>query len=347
MTSWRESPIWLDSSAASADQPPTGPHGTLWAVLLIFDDLFAFDRGICHLRVYRDGESVLALAIELDDNPGASIANGAEQLGKRAAAVFGGDQRLFIRFPGSETTWTEASFAAPGARAEFHREVPHAEIETAVGAVVSVASEGASTALDVGGAGHPLLPLVPPEEPERYLLEEMQAVSVADLPWPHNPSRCAHFDRFNEVQQLYDGKFDRHVPAGAHFFLTLAEDDLAACRYHQHDWQAIAAASVTLLDRLPYNADRDTIIAAASNLLPSGPDRDELIYLFSDPIAWAAGESSITNGQHRTCALKASGASKCAVMVYGERPYTPTAGDPRQAARAALAAHWVDQLRRR
>ncbi len=152
--------------------------------------------------------------------------------------------------------------------------------------------------------------------------------------------------RFNEVQQLYDGGLDKHVPAGAHFFLSLVGSDLAACRYHRHDWSAIAAASVGLLDQLPHDADRNTIIATASSLLPSGPDQNELIYLFTDPIVWASGETSIVNGQHRTCALKASGASECAVVLYGERRYTPTAADPRQAAQATLAAFWVDQLRR-
>ncbi len=159
---------------------------------LIFDDLFAFDRGICHLRTYRDGDTVVALVVELDDNPGASIVNGLEELSTRVATAFGGTQRVFLLFPGNETTWTEVIFAEPGARADFHREVPHAEIELLVGASVIVSSEGSSSAVEVGGARHPLLALIPPEEPERHLLTEMQAVSVADLPWPHNPSKCAH-----------------------------------------------------------------------------------------------------------------------------------------------------------
>lgn len=311
---------------------------------LIFDDLFAFDRGLCHMRVYRDDETVVALAVELDDNPGPSIVNGAERLIERVAAVFGGPQRTFLQFPGTRPTWTEVSFRERGGQAEFDREIPHVEIETLVGATVVIESDAMSRAEEIGGEKHPLLALIPPEEPERHLLAEIQAVSVADLPWPHNPSRCAHIDRFNDVSALYDSGLDGHVPAGAHFFLTLADSEVAICPYHQHDWPAIAAASVTLLDQVPADADMNAIIAAASTLLPSGLDQSELVYLFSDPIVWAPGETSIINGQHRTCALKASGASQCAVVLCGERPYQPRSTDARQAARAILAAHWVDQL---
>lgn len=313
---------------------------------LVFDDLFAFDRGICHMRVYRDCGSVVALAVELDDNPGSSIVNGVEQLIERAATAFGGVQRVFLHFPGTGTAWTEVSTPEPGARVEFQREIPHSEIEALVGDTVLMVSDDANTAQEIGGSRHPLLDLIPPEEPERHLLAEMHAVSVADLPWPHNPSKCAHIDRFNIVRALYDFGFDGHVPAGAHFFLTLADDDFATCNYHRHDWLAIAAASVTLLDQLPPDAARTEIIAAASTLLPEGPYQNELIYLFADPIAWAPGERSIINGQHRTCTLKASGAPECAVVLCGERHYQLDSDDPRRSAQGVLAAYWVDQLRR-
>jgi hypothetical protein len=315
-------------------------------VQLISDDLFAFGRGLCHMRAYRDGEAVVALAVELDDNPGASIANDAEQLSERSATVFGGKQRVFLHFPGTGTTWTEVIFPEPGARADFHREMPHAEIEALVGAIVVVAADAMSSAHEIGGTRHPLLALIPPKQPERHLLAEMEAVQVADLPWPHNPSRCAHIERFNEVRQLYDAGPDGHIPAGAHFFVSLIDSDFAACRYHQRDWRAIAAASVTLLDQLPHDADTSEILTAASTLLPSGADLNDLTYLFTDPIAWAPGETSIINGQHRTCALKASGAAECVVVLCGERRYLPTSVDPLQAGQATLAAYWVDQLRR-
>jgi|NGEPerStandDraft_6_1074524.scaffolds.fasta_scaffold44113_2 hypothetical protein len=162
------------------------------------------------------------------------------------------------------------------------------------------------------------------------MLDEMQVVAVADLPWPHNPSKCAHIDRFNAVRGFYDKSFDGHIPAGAHFFLSLDADCLAVCAYHQHDWLAIAAASVDLLTGLPPGSDRDDVLSAAADLLPAGPDRLELGFLFSDPITWSPSTTSITNGQHRTCALKASGATLCAALTYGERDYVAAPGDTRR-----------------
>jgi hypothetical protein len=45
----------------------------------------------------------------------------------------------------------------------------------------------------------------------------------------------------------------------------------------------------------------------------SEQDRRALGSLFSKPINWAPGESVLTNGQHRSCALRHSGAAQCPV----------------------------------
>lgn len=311
-----------------------------------FDDLFAFETAICHLRVYRNDGAPIALALELEDNPGLSVANGAEALARRIAEAFGDGGRLFIMFPATDATWTEVLKEPGSQRATFDLDVSHAELEQLVGETVTVPVPETCTAPALGGSRHPLLALIPAEEEQPGMLDEMQVVAVADLPWPHNPAKCAHLDRFNAIREFYDKGFDGHVPAGAHFFLSLDADHFAACPYHRHDWVAIAEASVDLLKGLSPGSDRDDVLSGAADLLPAGPDRQELAFLFSDPITWSPSTTSITNGQHRTCALKAAGARWCAVLAYGELDYMAAPADSRRRAQSAVAAYWTDKLGR-
>lgn len=316
---------------------------------IIFDDLFAFEEGICYLRVYLDdtGE-IVALALQLDDNPGRSIVNAAEALIARIEAVFGGPASVFTHFPpdpGDDPVWAEVTIE-PGERARFDRiRIPHAEIERRIGAAVPLFEAGSASASKVGGEAHPLLPLIPlEEEEERTIVGEMQVIAVADLPWPHMPSECVRADRFEAIRQLYDPGFDGHIPAGAHFFLSLSEDDFATCRYHQHDWRVIADASVELLESLGPASDFREVAERAGKLVGVEADCAELIFLFSDPIKWTPGATSITNGQHRTCALKAAGADHCVALTHGELITEPVPTDPRRRAQSALAKYWVGQL---
>ncbi|MGD0456060.1 MAG: hypothetical protein ABSB69_20945 [Solirubrobacteraceae bacterium] len=311
----------------------------------IFNDLFAFDSGLCHLRVYQSEPSPLALATELADNPGRSLTNAAEAFASRVSDVFGAGHRLFIFFPEPAGTWTEILTGRQGRAAQFRPGVAHEEIERLAGETVTLPAVEASSAIGLGGPDHPLLALIPPPEPDPpSTLEEMQIVSVADLPWPHNPSRCAHHARYETIRPLYDGGADGHIPAGAHFFLTLRRDDLAACRYHQNDWLAIAAASVEILAGLAPGAEPGDVIRRAEELLAEGPDQRELCWLFSHPITWAPGSGTITNGQHRTCAMKAAQAPHCAAVIYGETVYQPQSGEPRRRAQSTLAGYWAARL---
>jgi hypothetical protein len=316
---------------------------------VLFEDFFPFETGICHLRVYCGSqEELVVLAVEPDDNPGRSIVNAAEALIERIETVFGDEFCLFLHFPsspGKAPVWTEVSIDTEEERANFdRREIPHAEIEQLVGEQVSLPKTDAASAADIGGKSHPLLALIPPEEEEWMIIDEMQVVAVADLPWPHNPSECAHAERFESIRRLYDERFDGHIPAGAHFFLSLNREAFSICRYHQHDWQAIAAASVELLEALGPTSDFDEVVDRATALIDEKADREQLISLFSDPIKWAPGETSITNGQHRTCALKATGAELCVAQTYGELRTKPVSTDPYRRAQSALAEYWARQL---
>ncbi len=286
-----------------------------------FDDLFVFDTGLCHLRVYDGpgGESV-ALALQLDDNPGPSVVTAADVLAGRVATMFGGRPRLFVIFSGVGETWIEVLHGArAGADDRFRECVSHAEVERLVGEAIALPAEEECTAAGLGGPNHPLLTLISTEPEPGGRLDAMGIVSVADLPWAHNPFKCAHRDRFEEIRGLYDKSPGGKLPAGAHFFSSLSADEFAACSYHKRDWIAIAAASLELLQGLRPGSDLRDVLGAAANLLPDGPDRQQLVCLFSDPIKFSPRAIRLTNGQHRACALKAAGAPLCVAHVYRER----------------------------
>lgn len=311
----------------------------------LFEDLFPFAGGLCHLRIYEAGDDPgIALAVNLEDNPGSSVVNAAEALQDRIAAVFGGNYRLFSIFPEYGDTWTEVTPPIDGDRAGFRSDISQAEVERLVGLPVAVPAATECRAIDLGGENHPLLALIPEEEDEPGVLIEMEVVAVADLPWAHLPSKCANFSDFETIRTLYDDSREGEVPAGAHFFLGLDSERLAVCPYHQHDWRAIATASVELFSRLGPQADGDDVQAEASRLLPEGPDRDELVFLFFDPIIWSPDASSVTNGQHRTCALKAAGAPECAVVTGRRFGGEVRPGNPQRRAESALVEYWVRRL---
>lgn len=311
-----------------------------------FDDLFAYGRsGICHLRVYKTGEGEsIALVVELEDNPGVSVINGAEGLIDRIVAVFGRRPRLFTIFPKHEARWTEILGTPGSSDVDFASNIEHIAVERIVGEPVELPAPGECTTETLGGTSHPLRSLIPPPETPPNMLDGMQVVAVADLPWAHNPWKCAHAERYQAVRKLYGKGCSGEIASGAHFFLSLDADQLAACPYHQHDWLAIAAASVKLLNRLPPTSSQEEVLKAADKLLHRSSDRSQLHLLFTDPIAWHPDSTTITNGQHRACALKAANAPLCVALTHNELPGNAAPADPRRRAQRTLAEYWMKQL---
>jgi hypothetical protein len=310
----------------------------------VFDDIFAFShRAICHLRIYRVGEGLVALAVELEDNNGSSVTNSAEDLADRVKTVFGRPFRLYAAF-GDEpfNGWIRIHYDG-GQRATFDTNIAHAEIEALLAMSLPVPTN--QTVAATGGDHHPLVALARGEEESPSMLSEMGVVAVADLPWAHNPARCANRERFTDISRLYDDR-DPRLPsaAGAHFFLTLGPEQFDDCRYHRFDWAAIAEASIALLDQLPEGADHDDVIALAQETELADDDRRELVWLFGDPIIWTPGAPSVTNGQHRTCALKAAGAARCVALTRETFRSTAEPGDPRRRAQSVLASYWAREL---
>lgn len=138
------------------------------------------------------------------------------------------------------------------------------------------------------------------------------------LPFAHDPFRCAHDERFNEIAGFYEGAdIEDATVVGAHWFLTLSADDFERCEYHERDWSQIAAASVAVLEAIGPQGSRDEMrTACAKQKLPPADGR-ALLSLSVDPIIWTPGSLSLTNGQHRSCALRAAGAELCVVDTSG------------------------------
>lgn len=151
--------------------------------------------------------------------------------------------------------------------------------------------------------------------PDSYLAN-MQAVTVDELPWAHDPFKCDHAARFHEVRKGYPHDVEYDTLAGRRFFLGLHAEHFASCSYHARDWAAIADASIVLLGQLTPTSTFHDVLDVATGLLPEGPDRVQLWGLFFHPIRWFPGSEQVSNGQHRTCALRAAGAARCAVWTY-------------------------------
>ena len=311
---------------------------------LVFKNLFAFGRGsIAWVRLYRlEDHRAIALALEPADNPGPSVVNGAEELFRELTCSFPSVEeiRLMVRFPDDPRGegWTEIVFDGDGP--EFERRTIE-EVETLVGEELFDPEADHATCADFGGEGHPLLGLIPPPEPERNPVQDLALVAVADLPWPHNPSECASKQRFDDLAELY-GSPHRHCPAvGAHWSLSLDETDYEACHYHQADWRRIAGVSVEVFEGLREDAGLDVVVEAVDRILGDTPEGAWCRSLFSDPIVWSPGQDSVTNGQHRSCALRAGGGPFCVVDVDGVYVAEPVAADPRRRAAAEVAAYWA------
>jgi hypothetical protein len=309
---------------------------------LVFADLFAFGHvSLAWVRVYRrqEGEAV-ALALNLEDNPGPSVVNDAEGLLAGLSVAFSslGQLRVFARFPDDprDQDWTEIVKADTSV--DFSRYAVE-KVEGLVDAKLVDPTDATCSAL--AGEHHPLLKLIPPPEPERNRLDDMAVVAIGDLPWPHHPGACHWKERFEQLHSLYPAEHNDRPALGAHWYLTLTKADFEACRYHQADWKRIAEVSVDIFQGLGESAVIDDVLDGVARILGDSPEGKWCASLFRDPIIWPSGHSSVANGQHRSCALRASGASLCVVDVEGAFVTKPVASDPRRRAAAEVASYWA------
>jgi len=95
---------------------------------------------------------------------------------------------------------------------------------------------------------------------------------------------------------------------------SLDGSDLAACPYHSANWLVVADVACALVTGDGAEWSHDELDRRGHQAGLSERDRRALGSLFSEPINWAPGEAELTNGQHRSCALRHSGAAQCPVI---------------------------------
>ena len=150
-------------------------------------------------------------------------------------------------------------------------------------------------------------------------LPMFEAYPVADLPPPHAPFRCQHHARFERMaRDAHDStgtSREALLATGRAFVASLTPADRRACRFHNGDWRAVADESVRIISELgPQERSKYRLAVLQARL----PDRERqwLVSLFAQPIDIHG--DSYSNGQHRGCALRFSGAQCAAVVTHWE-----------------------------
>ncbi|MFK0258443.1 hypothetical protein [Streptomyces sp. NPDC090445] len=172
----------------------------------------------------------------------------------------------------------------------------------------------------------------------------IRPVPVSQLPWPHRLPRCPHFPRVEAIEKTYPDDWYAGQLAHAELFARLTPEDFAACPYHQGNWAAIAEAATELAAaELADGAERGRKAYAMEQL--DERDREWARALVQDPICWDENHDSLTNGQHRTCALRAAGIP-CLPVEGRHLPDStrPDAVDARTHAQQTVHGFWRDVL---
>jgi hypothetical protein len=272
---------------------------------------------ICWLRLFHKEEQAspefVAVLTEVPGNPGGSISNQHEFVADHLKRDFGvefGSLTLFHVWPTDlldSPSWTEND---PNTATQI-RSTTRADVEQLVGNRLPDLPSHEDLYPRIGEMGGGIW--------EEHFRPLFQAFPLAQLPPPHNPSGCEHIARFRIMRAAAEEQFDDQEAiervAGQEFLGSLSPEDRAACWRHDGNWKTIADASAAILDRLGRCDPIDYVVAAEALHLA---EREEwwLTSLFDDPIL--IGGDGFTNGQHRACALRFSGAERAAIHVADE-----------------------------
>lgn len=265
------------------------------------------------LRLYQSKGRFLAVVTEVPGNPGPSPMNGHRTLLDTLRKGFKVPRDRLTLFEICPSGCLESNTSV--SRVELDHEPRWiessvAEIETLVGPLARLPDHEALVreVEQLGG-------LV--KEP--IMRHVFDAVRIQELPPPHRPSHCAHYGRFErilkDVPDMGQHWHSRALKAGSLFLESLQPADLKACPRHQANWRAIADHSVAILHEIGPRDDSEDYVRAASQRL-DGKDRAWLSSLFRAPILIGGG--AYTDGQHRGCALRFSGAERAAIVVRTE-----------------------------
>jgi hypothetical protein len=273
--------------------------------------------GIYWLRLYRHGKQHVAVVTEVPGNPGLCVTNAIKRITRYLTEHFGVEDEHLVLFEvwpsgaleGIPLCWSRVDGPADN---PVWGQTTRAAVEAIIGGALDDIPEHDNLYARVGDRGGHVW-----QEQWRKIFVPMP---VTELPSPHNPSGCAHAQRFDRLaaavrSEEWAGE-DRDSEAGRRFLASLTAADRTSCRYHNPDWKAIADESVRILEQLGHcDTERYTQAARRSSL--GDIDRGWLVSLFRDPIR--VGGGGYSGGQHRGCALRFSGAQRAAIHVDEKR----------------------------
>ncbi len=275
------------------------------------------EPGIYWLRLYQEGEQHVAVVTEVPGNPGLSVTNAIKRITRYLTERFGVEDEhlaLFEVWPsgaleGITLCWSRVD--SPGGDPDC-APTTRGAVEAIIGGTLGDLPEHDILYARVGTLGGHVW--------QKQWRKIFVPLPVTELPPPHNPSKCAHAERFNRLAAAVwsdesTGE-DRDREIGRQFLASLTANDLASCRYHNAKWRAIADESVRILEQLGH-CDTERYIEAARRSSLRDLDRQLLVSLFKDPVKVDGG--GYTGGQHRGCALRFSGAQRAAIHVDDER----------------------------
>lgn len=277
------------------------------AMNLVYEGVFVVSAvhghpGVYWLRAFARGRRAVAVLTDVPWNAGGSAVNFIDQVSQEVGErvlPHAREIEWFTTYVSSETE-SEGYFARvriiPGERARWDPRLEREDLEHAIGRAlphIPDAAELKERVLEAGGVEEE------PAPPRRFVL-----IEPSHLPPPHNPSRCGHYERFKSLA-VGPTRSDAIV-AGTQFQDSLTSDDYRTCEYHQANWGDIVDVCVALLSQLGHEPDLNVVLERLASSSLSEDDRLWAWSLFHDPIVIGGGE--YTNGQHRGCALRASGA---------------------------------------
>jgi hypothetical protein len=265
--------------------------------------------GIYWLRLYADGATRVAVVTEVPGNHGRSVLNATEDLVSESERRSVGDDSpltTYLVMPSGFTGGPRMAWRVVAEPKLEWQDVDVADIERAVGqrlAPLPGHSALLERVLALGGDA---------QDTVNELI--FSVMRVAELPPPHRPSGCARYDRLRSME-ADAGEEAAPQEVGARFIGSLTPADRASCRFHADDWQSVADESVRILGAT-VSGGRDEMAQRARQAALGTAERRWLLSLFDSPVDVRGG--GYTDGQHRGCALRFSGA-KAAAVVTGYR----------------------------
>ena len=153
----------------------------------------------------------------------------------------------------------------------------------------------------------------------------MLVVAVAELPWAHQPFRCAYSAEFEAAVPEPVMPHDRDTPECVHqfsqaarhpyiafFARSLSEEQLRRCEYHRPNWKWAAAAAVAAFER-DIRPEPGEVVQAARAAGESEETAEALYSFWLEPIF--LNGPVLGNGQHRMCALKLADVPHCLIEL--------------------------------